>query len=305
MNPLSISMKTLNALLSASCLASLCVADVPPAHIVQDLPPELDPRLVPAFVPPAHIVRDLNAEENAARETAVAPFDHHELDRELTATVERYASEEREVENSMRSFFIDAKVAVPVAEKKQAAARPEAAPSPANGADVTKVTCADGCYFDMEQGVVVFMRDVKVRGEDMSLDCDNELKIFALREESKKKKEPGKESKEGPELAQIDFNFNMNKPRLITASGNVEVQLKDNKGELMGASGDKLTYNGITGETILTGGNLSMTRGQNRVNVSGPDAFIRIYKDGNAYIKGKQVVSQATGLKAMREKRGK
>lgn len=296
---------TLFALLPASCLVSFSLAEVPPAHIVHDLPPELDLRLAPAFVPPAHIVRDMNAAENAARETAVAPVDHRELDLDCAKTAEQYALEERRVESDMRAFFIDAKVVVPVAEKKQAAAKPQVPPSPADGVDSTKVTCADGCYFDMEQGVVVFMRDVKVRGEDMSLNCDNELKIFALREENKKRKEPKEESKNNPELAQIDFNFNMNKPRLITASGNVEVRLKDKKGEEMGASGDKLTYNGVTGETILTGGDLSMTRGKNRVDVSGPDAFIRIYKDGNAYIKGRQVVSQATGLKAMREKRGK
>lgn len=305
MKPQIASMKTLLALLPASCLASLCPAEVPPAHIVRDLPPELDPRLAPAFVPPTHIVRDLNAEETEAREAAVAPFAHGELDRDFAAAAERYAVEERLVEADMRSFFIEAKVAVPVAEKKQTAAGPKSASSPADEADATIVTCADGCYFDMEQGVVVFMRDVKVRGEDMSLVCDNELKIFAIREESKKKKESEKESKESPNLARVDFNFNMNKPRLITASGNVKVRLKDKKGEEIGASGDKLTYNGITGETILTGGNLSITRDNIRTAVSGPDAFIRIYEDGNVYSKGEQVRMRATGLKAMREKRGK
>lgn len=304
MKTLSTSMKTLSVLFPASCLVSLCAAEAHPAHIVQDLPPELDPRLAPAFVPPAHIVRDLNADETKAREAAVAPFDHSGLDSELAATVERYAAEERQVENSMRSFFIDAKVAVPVAGKKQTATGPKSTSTTADETDVTEVTCADGCYFDMEQGVVVYMRDVKVRGENMSLNCDNELKVFALREENKKKKEPKKEEKESPELAQIDFNFNMNKPRLITASGNVEIWFKNEKGEESSASGDKLTYNGITGEAILTGDNLSVTKDNIRTSTSGPDAFIRIYKDGSVYSKG-NVKMQATGLKAMREKRGK
>ncbi len=286
------------------CLASACLGEMPPAHIVQDLPPELDPRLWPAFVPPAHIVRDLNASETAEREAATAPLKRDALDSNLAAAVERYAAEEHVVEADMRAFFIDAKVAVPVQEKKDApAATPGVAATPGN---VTTLTCADGCYFDREQGVVVFMRDVKMRGEDMSLDCDNELKVFALRDESKKKdKKKGEEAKNEPELAQIDFNFDMKKPRLITASGNVVVNLKDKKGERVRATGDKMTYNGITGETILTGGNLSMTRGNFHTAVTGPDAFVRIYKDGNGYVKGKQVNVQATDVKAMQKKRDK
>lgn len=272
-----------------------------PAHIVQDLPPELDPRLAPPFVAPAHIVRDMSVAETAAREAAMGPVDRAKLDSDLARAAAQFAAREQVADADMQSFFVEAKVAAP-GRKPAARAAGSGVEAPAGSGESLQVSCADGMYFDEEQGVFVFLRDVKLRDPSLSLDCDNQLKIFLAKDE-KKKKEPGKSSKNEPELAKVDFGFDFSRPRLVTADGNVVIKRKDEKGNMMEARGDKLTYDGITGEIIMTGDNLSLSRGDITGDVTGPGAFIRIYKDGHAYAKGRRNVINAKGLKALQEKK--
>lgn len=288
----------------AATAASACGAESLPAHIVQDLPPELDPRLAPPFEAPAHIVRDINAAETAEREAAMVPLDRTRLDSDFMRAAEEFAAREKKADADMQSFFIEAKVAAPSAKPNAPAVGSGAGQTaPESQAESLRVTCADGMYFDEDQGVFVFLRDVKLRDPSLSLDCDNQLKIFLARDDRKKKSEPRKDQKNAPELAKVDFNFNFSQPRLVTADGNVVIKRKDKKGDMMEARGDKLSYDGITGEIIMTGDKLYLSQGNLSGDVTGPGAFIRIYKDGHVYVKGRRNVINATGLKALQEKK--
>ena len=68
-------MKKLSSLLLLALTGGLAcgATDGVPAHIVQPLPKELDPRLEPPLAPPSGIVRPLTAEETARRERELAP----------------------------------------------------------------------------------------------------------------------------------------------------------------------------------------------------------------------------------------
>lgn len=290
-------------LLLTALAATAQGAEPLPAHIVQDLPPELDPRLAPPFEAPASIVRDLDAQEAAAREAAMSPVDRAKLDADLAHATERFAAREQTADADMQAFFIETKVTAPSGKPAPQTSVPAGQRQTAASGDSLQVSCADGMYFDEDKGVFVFLRDVKLRDPSLSLDCDNQLKIFLAKDETKAKKAPKKASNNEPELAKVDFGFDFSRPRLVTADGNVVIKRKDEKGNMMEARGDKLTYDGITGEIIMTGDKLYLSRGEISGDVTGPGAFIRIYKDGHAYVKGSRNTLKAKGLKALQEKK--
>ncbi len=45
--------------------------------------------------------------------------------------------------------------------------------------DLYTVECDGDLYFDMEEGVLVFMKNVRVRNPGLSMDCADHLKIYA------------------------------------------------------------------------------------------------------------------------------
>ncbi|MEG1740583.1 MAG: hypothetical protein RR250_04590 [Akkermansia sp.] len=158
------------------------------------------------------------------------------------------------------------------------------------------ITCEGGCYFDSEAGILVYIKDIKLRGKDVSLDCDNEVKVYLVPEPAKDK---GKDKKEDNKVnvtektedakAKIGSNLNMKfkDVKMITADGNVIANGKNEKGQRFQAKAQHITVNPLTQEMLMTGGYPSLKDEKNEVQCVDSDGYIRMTKDGKVYIHGK------------------
>lgn len=258
-------------------LAAAAAAEPPPAHIVQDLPREPEADGDRGLAPPPAIVREIDEAEARARAAAFAPLDpsgHESAAQQAWAASE---AENAKVETAVRGFLIAAQVQKRSSGKAKTR---KAADAPAIEGE-TEITCADGLYFDMEEGVLVFIREVRLRNPTMSLDCDNQLKVFLEKRDFEERKK-GEKAASSLDNVNVDFSD----ARLITADGNVILRRLDAQGRWMEARGEKMSYDVKTKETILTGGRLFLSYGDSSSTFEGPGAFIRIYANGSAYVKG-------------------
>ena len=156
------------------------------------------------------------------------------------------------------------------------------------------VDCDGDLYFDMEEGVLVFMKNVRVRNPNLSMDCADHLKIYAEfvpkkpgdKKPSERKQEKEKEKEKEGEKPQVALpnggNFDYNSIKTVAASGNVKASYTNKEGETSNAQADKITYNAKTGEIILTGSPVIITPDAIIKNPN-KDAFIRVYSNGNMY----------------------
>ena len=212
-----------------------------PSHIVQPLPKELDPMLEPAFQPPANIVRPLTAEETAQREKDLAPIPSAPLTEDGEKALSASNAQDAEVDEQLNGFRQKYNVSIHATPADSATEKTD------KGAP-TEITYDDGLYFDMEQGLLVYMKNVHVRNPEFSLDCTGPLKIYLQYVEKKGKKKPsdrrkeeGKEiDKSGPVLPN-DGNFDFNSIKKVTASGNVVLRYTDKDGNLCTAKAEKPT----------------------------------------------------------------
>ena len=96
-------MKKLSSLLLLALTGGLAcgATDGVPAHIVQPLPKELDPRLEPPLAPPSGIVRPLTAEETARRERELAPVPTAGLKEDGEKAIEAYNVKEKTVDGQI------------------------------------------------------------------------------------------------------------------------------------------------------------------------------------------------------------
>lgn len=269
-------------------------ADGVPSHIVQPLPRELDPRLEQPLTPPSNIVRPLTAKETAQRERELAPVPTSGMKEEGEKAIETYRVKEKAVDGQIQEFRqqhqITGHAPAPGEGTASAAAAPEEGFLQSNSPeDLYSVDCDGDLYFDMEEGVLVFMKNVRVRNPNLSMDCADHLKIYAEfvpKKPNDKKPSERKKGKEGgsqPRMALPNGgNFDYNSIKTIAASGNVRASYTNKEGETSNAQAEKVTYNAKTGEIILTGSPVITTPD---VIVKNPnkDAFIRVYSNGSMY----------------------
>lgn len=271
-------MKSCISLLLATVTA--VAAELPPLHIVQDLPPELDPNLQSAFVPSPHVAKNLDARQFEADTASVDVSSQEMACKQAQAA---YAEEDAKTEASVRDFMISARVQKPssAAPSEKKKSNSESAAAAATSGE-TEITCDDGLYFDSDEGVLVFMRNVSVRNPSLNLDCNNQLKVYMEKTSQSQKKSENAAEKSSAGMPNVNFKD----ARLVTADGNVVLRRLDEQGRWMMARGEKMTYNVKTQETIMTGGKLSLTYGNSTSSFEGDGAFIRIYPNGSAYVKG-------------------
>ena len=294
-------MKKLSSLLLLALTGGLAcgATDGVPAHIVQPLPKELDPRLEPPLAPPSGIVRPLTAEETARRERELAPVPTAGLKEDGEKAIEAYNVKEKTVDGQIQEFRqqhqVTGNAAAPAADTAPAAPNPEENFMRANSSNnLYSVDCDGDLYFDMEEGVLVFMKNVRVRNPNLSMDCADHLKIYAEfvpkkpgdKKPSERKQEKEKEKEKEGEKPQVALpnggNFDYNSIKTVAASGTVKASYTNKEGETSNAQADKITYNAKTGEIILTGSPVIITPDAIIKNPN-KDAFIRVYSNGNMY----------------------
>lgn len=268
-----------------------CGATDTPAHIVQPLPDELNPRLAPPFRAPADIVRPLTEEETSQRAQDLAPLSPAHLLEDGKKAISSNNARNKAVDEQIRQFRDAYHVDIHATASQ---APPATVPAPEKNAEQappTNVTSEEGTYFDMKEGLLVFMKNVRVRNPQFSLDCDGDLKIYleyvekdGKKKPSERRKDTGKAQEQPQPALPNGGNFDFNSIKKVAASGNVKAHYTDKDGNLNECGADSLTYNAKTGEIILVGSPFVITSQViARDTRKSKDAFIRIYADGNMY----------------------
>lgn len=306
--------------LSLLCILSLSSAFAQvPKHIVQELPPEIDPRLQAPTVN-EEIVRPLTDSEAAEQAQLTAPISNiPDLNEECATKFAEQTAQDAAVDEEVR-IFCASQPAKP--HKKPATAVTPVKPEPTvSASENTKdsaateaprqemdVTCDDGVYLDSEKGLLVYLKNVHLVHPDFTMDCDNQLKIYLeVDEEKKAKRAKDQAEKKGKEKESGFGNMNMDFSGIntLSADGNIRLTGKDKEGKPFKANADKLTYNDKTGETILTGNNISVEDAKNKITAIGPGSFIRIYESGDVYIKGPRTQTTIKEIQSQKDKKPK
>jgi lipopolysaccharide export system protein LptA len=125
-------------------------------------------------------------------------------------------------------------------------------------AEDTKISYEGGMYFDPDEGVLVYMKNVKVKNPQFNLSADDQLKIFFGKNPPKEAKNdkatPEKENNKSGFGAGIGGDFS--EPERIVATGAVLFeQIKTDTGkEPIQASGAIFTYHIKEDKVTISGG---------------------------------------------------
>lgn len=166
--------------------------------------------------------------------------------------------------------------------KSVATEEPAAEPKPLKvnpGPNDTLITSDGGMYFDADEGVLVYLGNVKVTDPRFNLSGAQQLKVFF--EKKPEKKEVKKKSKEPAGMG------NFGDVQKIIAEGAVRIDQKGVNGkEPIQASGRILTYNIPTGEIIIHGGYPWVKQGTYFARAKEPNLTLRLLNNGSFSTQG-------------------
>jgi lipopolysaccharide export system protein LptA len=173
-------------------------------------------------------------------------------------------------------FISTSEIKTVAAEEPAAEAKPlEVNPGP----DDTLITCDGGMYFDSDEGILVYLGNVKVTDPRFSLSGAQQLKVFFEKKPEKKKAK--KDDKKPAGMG------NFGDVQKIIAEGAVRIDQKGVNGEEpIQASGRILTYNIPTGEIIIHGGFPWVRQGTYFNRAKEPNLTLRLLTSGSFSMEG-------------------
>ena len=145
----------------------------------------------------------------------------------------------------------------------------------------TVVRSDGGMYFNPDDGVFVFLGNVRVDDPRFQLSGANELKIFVETEE--KKPETQKENNS------LGIEAKFGNVQRIVATGAVRILQRGVEGgrEPVEASGALFVFRPETGVIDISGGYPWVKQGTGYLRATEPNLLLRIYKNGRAVTEGK------------------
>lgn len=159
-------------------------------------------------------------------------------------------------------FLIQADLPAPAADDVPAPAVPmDFKPGPND----SKITCEGGMYFDPEEGVLVYLKNVRVTDRRFHLSAKDQLKIFFPKKPAKEKKAGQPEAVAGDKSADkkkekdmfgASIGVDFNEPERIIATGAVlfEQQQTEPGQKPIKASGAIFSYNLKADHIVISGG---------------------------------------------------
>ena len=158
------------------------------------------------------------------------------------------------------------------------------------GPDDTVIRCDDGMYFDSEEGVLVYLGNVRVTDPRFTMDGVNELKIFFAQAK------PAEKADKKKEKSGITANFG-DVQRLV-ATGAVRILQKAVDGKApVEASGHTLVYYVPKGEIIVKGGFPWVKQGKFYARAKEADLTLRLLTNGSFTTRGNWEMGGQLNLK--------
>ena len=236
----------------------------------------------PAAVSPMEksaIEADATSKASAAAEAVAAT--RKDLQTSITAS--------QAADSAALALLTQANIPVPAATEAVAPTKPlDVTP----GANDTVITCEGGIYFDADQGVLVYLKNVKVTDPRYDLTGANELKVFMEKKPAGDTKKPKPEASNGaapkPTGALGDMNANFGNVDHILATGAVKFLQKapENNKPPIEASGALFSYQVKTGDIIISGGYPWVKQGDSFMRAASPNLNLRIQKSGSFSTEG-------------------
>lgn len=153
------------------------------------------------------------------------------------------------------------------------------------GPNDTVITCDGGMYFDADEGVVVYLKNVRVTDPRFALTGANELKIF-LTKKPEKSPDPTKPEKSPTPVKGMGAKFG--EVDRMVANGAVHLVQKQTQSDKdpIEASGALCSYHVKTGQIILSGGYPWVKQGTSFMRAKQPNLILRILKSGSFITEG-------------------
>lgn len=202
---------------------------------------------------------------------------------ETKVMLEKDRSDSARTTAAMKTFFVNAEIEAPQEDPVPA---PDAPLEMIRGEEDTEINCDGGFYFDAEEGVLVYLKNVRIENPRFSVSGVNELKIFF----SKKEKAPKKDAdKDDSSKLGGGFAAQMGEVERIVATGKVLLKQKPTGGDPpLEASGAIFSYNLKTDQVVLSGGYPWFVRGTERMRATEPNLSLRLSpKSGKMSTEGK------------------
>jgi len=181
-----------------------------------------------------------------------------------------------------KNFLIQADLPIPETADHATTAKPlEVTPGPND----TVIKCDGGMYFDAEEGILVYLKNVTVTDPRFDLSGANELKVFFEKNPVTTATKPADKEPKGA-FGNVGTNFG--EVERIVATGAVFLKqnaTQDNKPPIE-ASGAIFTYQVKTGEIILSGGYPWVKQGTTYLRAREPRLNLRIQKSGSFATEG-------------------
>ena len=224
----------------------------------------------------------LNDDEKAAIQADSAP------------SAPTHAKASREAREELRGA-LDASVAATAAatafleQAELATGKTDTVPEPAAPLEVqpgpgdTLITCDGGMYFDADEGVFVYLKNVRVADPRFALSGANELKVFLGK---KPAADPQKTA--SPENPATGLGAKFGDVERIVATGAVRILQKQVEAgkEPVEASGAIFTYRLESGEIVLSGGYPWVKQGSTFMRAKEPNLILRVFKNGSFVTEG-------------------
>ncbi len=173
----------------------------------------------------------------------------------------------------------------------EAEAKPlEVDPDPNN----TVISCENGMYFDSEEGVLVYLKNVTVKDPRFTITGANELKIFFTKKPEKptEEKDPATEEQNPDDKKESGLDLGIATAGFgdvsrIVATGAVRILQKGVDGkEPIEASAAILSYNLTDKQIILSGGYPWVKQGTTYARATRPNERLRILTSGTFHTEG-------------------
>lgn len=183
------------------------------------------------------------------------------------------------------AFLAQADQAPVAADAEPAAAQPlDVKPGPGD----TVINCEGGMYFDPDEGVLVYLKNVTVKDPRFDLSGANELKIFFGKKPAKG--ENAKPENVKPDKAKEGFGAkmgaNFGDVERIVANGAIvlDQKPKDNNKEPIRASGAIFSYNLKADQIIISGGFPWVLQGKTFMRAKEPNLVLRISPKASSFV---------------------
>ncbi len=225
----------------------------------------------PAAAPPP-----VSDAEKAALHADAAPAaaDLTEANRQTRADLSSALSASEAANASAKAFLQKAELADASAKPAESpAAKPlDLQPGPGD----TVVHCDGGMYFDPDEGVFVYLKNVRVSDPRFNMSGANELKIFLGKKEPKPGDPSGSNKKDKKEKSGPAGKFG--EVERIVATGAIVIDQKGVDGkDPIKASGAIFSYNVKQDQVILSGGFPWVVQGGIALRATQPNLTLRIH----------------------------